>query len=513
MADSRTSNVIKNSGANLINKASHILTQFALRTAFILLLGNEYTGISTLFTDILQVLSLTELGMGTAMVYALYRPLAEKDGRKISALMGFYKRVYTIVGCTVMGIGLLLMPFLDYLITDAPSIKENVRLIFFMYVITSASSYFLVYKTAILRANQQSRIISNIDSLLYVIEGVVEIIALLIFRAFFAYLILRFVFTLLRNIIISRVAERKFANYLSPSKEILSKEETRSLMKDAIALGIYKLSGVVVNSSSSIVISAFVGTQEVAIIGNFTLIINGVRTAIEQVATSAKASVGNLAVTASKEKQESVFAQMNFAAFWVASFCCTCFFVLLNPFVGDIWFSEAYKVSVIVVAILTANFFIAIMVYPVEVFRTGNGLFVQGKYRPAIMAGLNIILDLVFVRFWGIAGVLFASTVSRLLTQVWFDPYLIYKNVFKKEPFKFYAEYAMQMGVVALCCATAFVISELVYFDNNYLNFAYKMLVSVVVPNVIMLALFHRTKEFGSLIGTVAKALRKFAKR
>lgn len=509
MGNSRTSNVIKNSGANLIYKASHIIMQFALRTAFIHLLGKEYTGISTLFTDILQVLSLMELGMGTAMTYALYKPLAENDSHRISALMTFYKKAYTIIGVLVFGVGMLFTPFLNYLVTDVPNIKESIHVIFIMYVLTSASSYFLVYKTTLLRANQEARIISFVDSVVLTIEGIFEIVALLIVKEYFAYLILHFLFTLIRNVILSNITQKKYKAYLTDKDAKLSKQETRHLFGDVFALGIYKISGVMINSTDSIVISAFIGTQDVAIIGNFTLIMNSIRTALEQVVESVKASVGNLAVTATKEKQREVFDQMNFISFWTACFCCTCFFVLLNPFVGNIWFDESYKISMWIVAVMTANFFIAVMVYPVEAFRTGNGLFIQGKYRPAIMAVLNIVLDILFVRFWGIFGVLFATTLSRLTTQVWFDPYLVYKHVFKMKPWIYYIKYVLQILVAVLCCGTAYFFANAIDIENVYLCFLYQMIIAVCVPNLILFVLFHNKKEFVSLKKVLLKILRR----
>lgn len=494
MGNSRTGNVIKNSGASLFYKFTHIIMQFVLRTAFVYILGKEYTGISTLFSDILQVLSLMELGMGTAMTYALYKPLVDRDSNKVSALMGFYRKAYTLIGILVFVVGMMFEPFLNYLVTDVPNVKEDIHIIFAMYVLTSASSYFLVYKTTLLRANQESRVISFVDSLVLSLEGIVEIIVLLIFKEYFSYLVLHLIFMLVRNIILSIIAQQKFENYLFINMK-LTKWETQCLLKDVFALGIYKISGVMINSTDSIIISAFVGTKEVAIIGNFTLIISSIRTTIEQIVESVKASIGNLAVTSSKEKQEEVFRQMNFMAFWIACFCCTCFFVLLNPFVGTIWFDSEYQISIYVIAVLTANFFIAVMVYPIEAFRTGNGLFVQGKYRPAIMAVLNIVLDIFFVKIWGVFGVLLATTVSRLLTQVWFDPYLVYKNVFKKKPWEYYWIYLQQAMITAVCCMGSYTLAHIISISNVYVKFLYQMIIAICVPNLILLLLFHQKKE------------------
>ncbi len=513
MSDSRTSNVIKNSGANIVYKLAHILLQFAIRTAFINILGKEYTGVSTLFTDILNVLSLMELGMGTAMTYALYKPLSTGDTERISALMNFYKKAYRTIGILVFSVGMLITPFLGYLVKDVPDIKENITGIFIVYVLTSASSYFLVYKTVILRASQQSRVISLISSVVYIAEGIIEIILLIIFKKYYAYLITHFVFTVLRNIVLSIITDKKMKKYFVNRDAKLSKEETKSLFKDVFALAIYKISGVMIYSTDSIVISSFINTAQVAVIGNFNLIINSLRTAIEQVIESTKASIGNLAATSTKEKQKSIFMQMNFICFWIACFCCTCIFVLINTFVGDIWFDESYKISMDIIVVLTANLFIAIMVYPVEAFRTANGLFIQGKYRPAIMAVMNIVLDIILVQFWGVLGVLLATLISRLLTQVWFDPYLVYKNVFKEKVFSYFKDYFIQIVVTAGCCAvTWFAVDAVPDFANKYIVFGCKMIIAIIIPNVVLFALYHKREEFRALKAVGGRIMKKFKK-
>lgn len=513
MQKSRTGNVIMNSGASLLYKMAHIVVQFALRTAFIRILGKEYTGVSTLFADILQVLSLMDLGMATAMAFSLYKPVAEKDAPKINALMNFYKQAYILIGCLVFSVGLLITPFLSYLVKDVPNIHEDIRLIYVIYVLTSASSYFFVYRTIVLRANQESRIISIVRTCSYVIEGTLEVILLIVLKEYFAYLITHFAFTLSTNILLSFITKTRYSHYFIDKTAKPSKTETRLMFKDIFALAIYKIAGVIIYSTDSIVISAFIGTSQVAVIGNFNLIINSLRNGIEQIVDSVKAGVGNLAATSSDEKQEKVFNRMNFISFWVACFSCTCLFVLLNPFIGDIWFDINYKVSQSIVAVLAANFYIAIMVYPVETFRTANGLFVQGKYRPAIMAVLNIILDIIFVRFWGIFGVLIATTISRLATQVWFDPYLVYKYVFKKSVARYLTDYTIKVAITIGCCLLSWFASSAIKVSNLYGSFLIKMGIAVLVPNFVLYVTYHNTQEFASIILFLRKVLNRILRK
>lgn len=512
MKESRISNVLKNSSANLIYKGVHIILQFVLRTAFIVILGKEYAGITTLFTDILQVLSLMELGIGTAMLYALYEPIANGDRVRINALMNFYKKAYCTIGLLILFVGISVVPFLNYLVTDVPGITENIKIIYIIYVVTTASSYFLIYKSAILRANQKSRVISFIDTIVYTIEALLEVILLLIFKRFYAYLFTHFIFSIIRNVILSYYTERRYRSYICDKTAELLPQETKSLFKDVAALAVYKISGKVIYSTDSIVISAFIGTQEVAVIGNYNLIINSLRTAIELVVDSAKASIGNLAVTSTKEKQEAVFRQMNFIAFWIACFFCTCLFVLLNSFIGDIWLDRTYTFRNNIVIVLVINFFIAVMVYPVEAFRTANGLFVYGKYRPAIMTILNIFLDIVFVHIWGILGVLLATAISRLLTQVWYDPYLIYNRVFRKTPWEYYKEYFIYVILTVITCTATGWLTNIVVICNAYIYFIYKMLIAIIVPNLLLIMVYHKTSEFQSLCNIGRRLIYKLKK-
>lgn len=510
MAESRTANVFKNTAARLLQRVASILVQFILRTIFIYLLGKEYTGVSGLFTDILNVLSLMEAGLDTSMVYVLYKPLADNDQKRIKALLDFYKKAFLIIGVLVLVIGIAIIPFLGIIIKDVPNIREDIRLIFVFYVVTSASSYFFVYRTVLLNADQKSRVISKWRTIVQIAECVLEVALLFVFRQFLVYLIIHLAATLANNFIVSRITTRRYPQYFCEKNvERLSRDETVLILRDILCLTAYNFSGVVINSTDSIFISAFIGTVEVAIIGNFTLIINSIRTVVSQIVDVTKPSIGNLAVTSGRDRQEAVFLRMNFISFYVATFCSACFYTLLNPFVGDIWFDPSYKTSSLVLAILTLNFYVAVMVYPVESFRTANGLFVQGWIRPIVMAGLNIVLDFFMGQRWGIVGIFLATTISRCLTQVWFDPYLVFKIVFKKKPWKFLADYVLKLLFAVVVCGITALVSDYVTFENVYLAFCGKVVVAAVVPNVVLTVVYWRNEDYKYLIQSMKGKLLK----
>lgn len=508
MSDTRTENVIKNSSATLLFKVVQIVSQFALRTVFIYVLGREYTGIQGLFTDILNVLSLMELGLDGSMVFSLYKPLAEGNDKKVSAYVNFYRKAFGAIGVIVFLSGLICLPFLNYIITDAPDISENLNGIFMMYVITSASSYFLVYKTTLLQADQKARTVSLVSAAFQLVEGILEIIALAFFKAFYSYLILHLIGTVGRNIVLSNMTNNRYRHILSDRESKLTREETKSLVIYIAALCVYNLSGVVINSTDSIFISAFVGTAEVAIIGNFTLIISNIRKLIQNIVKSTKPSVGNLAATSTVEKQKEIFSEMNFISFWVGCICCSALFVLLNPFVGDIWFDSSYKTTLPILSVLVINFYIAVMVYPVETFREGNGIVVQGWYRPLIMAILNIALDFVMGKRWGVFGIFLATTISRLLTQVWFDIYLLSKIIFHEFPGKYYVDYIFKMLLTILSCAISYIVASY-SLGNVFFDFVSKIVIVLVVPNILIFIVYRKSKELQYLLKFAYKVMKR----
>ena len=513
MANSRTDNVIKNSGASMIYRIIYLVIHFVMRTVFIRLLGKEYTGISSLFTDILSVLSLVEMGLDASMVFSLFQPLAAGDEKKIAGLMNFYRRAFTLIGVAVMACGLALLPVLQYIVKGVPNIREDIRLIFIMYVMTTASSYFFVYKTILIRADQKSRIISYTTAFFAVGEFLLEVLLLVITRQFFAYLIVRFVASVTRNFVLSRKAEQMYPQYLQNREAEISREDKISLYKNIAALCVYNLAAVVLSSTDSIFISAFVGTVEVAIVGNFTLIVHSIKNIIQLMVNASRPSVGNYVATDSTKRQLQLFFQINFLTFWVACFCSTCLFNLLNPFVGGIWFDKSYQIDTGIIALMVINFYISVMSFTTGTFRSANGLFVQGWYRPAVMTCMNVILDYFMGRSMGIIGIYLATLISLLLTQVWYDPYIVFKHAFKMKPWRYYRDYLIMALLTVFCCAAAYLLSGLVTISNKWLSFAVRMMISACLPNLVLYVLFRRTNEYVFVKTTAVKIVNKVINR
>ncbi len=512
MADSRTGHSIKNSGATILGRIATMLMDFVLRTVLIRCLGIQYGGVSTLFMDILQVLSLMELGLGGAIIYALYKPLADKNYPKINALMRFYRNAYNAIAIGVFVLGLFCVPFLDVIVKDVPNIKEDIRIIFMLYVAASSCSYLVIYKETLIKASQMSRVVVRIEMIVRIVFMGLESLMLFIFREYMIYLILRIISYLARNILISREVKNRYPKVNFIGDERLNKEEKKRLKNDIGAMALYKISGAVLNGTDSIIISAFLGTGIVGIVGQYRMIQNFISNMSNNIWVSVLPSVGNLATTNNNEKQYRVFSRVSFGSFVFSAIVTVGMFVLINPLVG-LWVGKDYTVSTKTAAAIAFNMYLFLTILPFQTFRDANGLFVQGKYRPVIMSAINVGLSLLLVKPWGLFGVLFATPISRLVTQTWFDPYVVYKYVFKRTPKFYYFEFVKHSVITLFCACGSWKIMELLNITNKLINLIASAVICVIVPVLLYYILYRRSEQYIQLVGYIRAILRRILSR
>ena len=512
MSDTRTGNSIKNSGATIFGRLATLIMEFVLRTVLIKTLGIEYGGISSLFTDILQVLSLMELGLGSAIIFALYKPLAERNYPKINALMRFYKTAYNIIAAGVFILGLCCVPFLGSIVKDVPDIKEDIRLIFMLYVAASSCSYLVVYKETLIRASQQSRVAVRIEMAVQIIFMGLESLSLFIFHEYMIYLVLRIVTYLVRNLLISLEVKKRFPEVNFRGEERLSKADKNKLMKDVGAMALYKISGVVLNGTDSIIISTFLGTSLVGVMGHFRMISNCVTNLSNKVWVAVLPSVGNMAAVDDDDKQYRVFSKVNLGSFIFSAFCSIAMFNLCNPLV-TVWLGADYTVSTITAFAIAFNMYLFLTILPFQTFRDANGLFVQGKYRPVIMSIINIGLSLALVRPCGMFGVLVATPISRLVTQTWFDPYVVYKYVFKKSPKPYYKEFLIHSLITLVTGALIWGILEFAHVGGGLIRLVSGMILCCTVPLIVYYLLFRKDQQFIQLVEYFKRMAKRLIKR
>ncbi len=510
MQNNRTKNTLINTSFAILSRFVSMIFGFIQKTIFIRVLGITYAGVSGLFTDILTVLSLAELGIGSAIAYSLYKPIAENDYKQIAKLMNFFKKAYFFIAVIIIFLGICLLPFITLIIKDVPDISESIHLIFILYILNTATTYLLVYKNTLLVAAQKQYIVTNIQMFFTVITVLIQCVILLIFKKFLLYLIIQIICSLLQNITINYCATKQYPELKLYSNEKISKADRNRLFKDVKALMMYKIANVITTGTDSTIISSSLGTSQVGIMGNYRTIRGYVTSTVAQFYNSINPSLGNLAATEAKEQQYFIFKKLNFGTFWITSFCSVCFFILFNPFI-KLWLgNDKWLLPLYVVGVYVMEYFFSSMIGPVGAFRIANGLFVQTKYLALIQAVLNLIISILLVKPFGILGVLLGTLLSCLLTQMWYEPLVLYKEVFKKSVIKYYLTLILYFSIMIISCLIVSIIVQFISVDNFGIDLFERVLLCIFVPNGLIILLFKNTNEFkecGILLKKICKGI------
>lgn len=329
---SRTQKSVRNIAFSICYQLTTLLSNFYIKTVLIKELEIQYAGVSALFTDILTILSVAELGFGTAISYALYRPLYEKDDTQIAKLMRLYQKIYRVIFSVVVAAGIVCLIFIKYIVNDVPDIKEDIHIIFIFFVLKTAVSYLFVYKATLIEANQEKHIVSSCGIVFCILTTIAEALAIAVFKSYIGYLAVMVTMVIVQNVTISAVADHRYPMLKSKNRENLSAVERKEIFKNVRALAIYKISGAFQRGVDSVIISAMLGTSLVGFLSYYKMIVNHVDSLFGQVFEAIKPSVGNLAASESGERQYTVFKKMCFLSFVIGNFIAVSLITLLNPF-------------------------------------------------------------------------------------------------------------------------------------------------------------------------------------
>lgn len=506
MERSRTEYSAINTSVAVISRITAILMGFVTRVVFTRMLNENYVGVNGLFTDILNVLSLTELGVGTAITYALYRPIAEKDTLRQQQLMRLFRTFYRGTALCVAALGMLLLPFLDTLMKSRPDV-EHLTLIYLMYLADSVLSYLLVYKRTLIEAHQKNYVVLLYQTAFLVLQDVLQIVALVVTRNFILFLALKIICTVLTNILISLKADRLYPYLREPCREELPQKERREIFKNIRAMMMHKLGLVAVNNTDNLLISAFVGVASVGIYSNYYLLIGSVRQVLDQVFQGITASVGNLGVMGGKDRMRKVFETAFFIGQWMYGFAAICLYELLNPFV-ELAFGGNYVFERRIVLILCINFFVTGTRRATLTFRDSMGLFWHDRYKALAEAGCNLVFSILLVLQFDVFGVFLGTLLSALVTSVWIEPFVLYRKGLKAPVLPFFGKYACYTLFVAVAWG---ITDRLCGFVTGtpVVQIVCRLLICVAVPNLLWLLLYHRTGEWRTTWQSLEKVLKK----
>lgn len=499
---SRTENSIMNITTGLFGQGLQVLLSFINRMAFIRCLSADYLGLNGLFTNVLSVLSLAELGIGSAIVYALYKPLAEKDEKKIIAYMNFYARAYRTIGIVVAVAGIIMLPFLNVIINLPYQIHENIYVLYCISLFNTSITYFFSYKSSLLIADQKNYVVLLCSYCTSFAQTLFQIIILLLTRNYILYLLVQTVCGMIYNIWISRVADKSYP-FLSNAKYRLTSNEKGSLVRDIRALVITKLSGVLVNNTDNILITFFKGLATTGVTSNYVLLVNTLNNLLNQIFNGLTASVGNLNAVATKEKKYFMFKVVNLANFWLFGWA-TIGFVFLSSIIVNLFFGSQYVLEMDIVIIMAVNFYTVGMQNAVWTYRGTLGLFRYGRYLLLVTAALNLFLSVVLGQRFGVFGILLATFISRVLTNIWYDPFAVFKHGLHLNPIKYLYIYFKYIGILSFTICIIFGCSKIFKSD------IWLVVLCVIVPNIVFYITLKNTEEFTYVKNMVQKFVWKY---
>jgi O-antigen/teichoic acid export membrane protein len=477
------------------NKIITMILEFIVRSIFIKILGEELLGVNGVFTNVIQVLSLAELGLNNVVAYSFYEPIAENNYKKIAALVRFYKKIYIGIALAVLGIGVCLIPFLNILINTNIEIS-NIPLVYSIFLADTVISYLFVYKVTLLRSDQRSYIAFIFGIVMSVLRVGIQIICLIVWKNFILYLIVKVLFSCITNFVTARYVDKRY-QYIKLEGDLDKK--TKKTIIDTVKSGfIYKVSAVLLNSTDNILISILVGTVWVGYLANYITIITAISSICTIVFTNLTASVGNLVATENEEKRYEIFNIMMFISGWMAIVFSSCIQVLSEKFIV-LWLGEKFVMSFPVVIAKTLMLFLMCYLQPVFSYREALGLYRKTKYAMILAAVLNLILSIFMGMLWGVAGILIASLIAILSTYFWYEPCVLYKENFHEKVGSYFFKAGRTAILFVFVTVVLYIIGDLIQM-SGWMGWIVEATVLFMVANLICFVIYYRNKDFQLLV-------------
>lgn len=490
----RTKNSIRNSIVGVAASCVSIIIGFFAQRIFIEILGTEYLGVNGLFSNILSMLSIAELGIGGTIIFHLYKPISQNDIELIKSLLGFYKKAYNYIACIILVLGLLFIPFLNYFIGKT-TLDLNFKLVYILFLFQTISSYICTYKRSILYGYQKNYIINIVHMFYLVIVNILQLFFLFVTKNYYLYLVIKIFCNLLENISINYLANRYYPYIKEKNIQKLNKHIYKDIFRRVKAQFLHTIGGVIINSTDNIVISKFFGVATVGLYSNYFLIINSVRTLFSMLISSTTASVGNLLVESNAEKSFSVYKRIRFFNFWSATFCSVSVLIIMQSFIV-IWIGDKYLLSSFVLSVLVFNLYQKLMRNCNDVFLTAAGICVENRFVPIIESILNISCSIIFLKVFGLAGVFLGTIASGLVLWCYSYPKFAYKKIFKRNYYEYTKETLGYLCLFIIISLVTYFVSVIINFNNVYLEFLSNVVISLIVPNFLMLIIFSRNDNF-----------------
>ena len=489
--NSRAANSAKNMLSGFTYQFVTLVLSFVSRTVFVRTLGTEYLGLNGIFSDVLNLLFMADLGFSTTMAYSFYKPLAEHDESKMAGLIHFYKRVYSVIAVTVTVCGIAVIPFLKYIINTEKEI-EHLTVYYLFSLANVVISYLFIYKSTILTADQKNYKVVNISIWTNLLKTVLQIAALLLLHNYIIYLAIGVVIQFANNLIASKEAEKQYP-FIKNGGDI-TKEEEKSIFKNMKSVFLYKFSGTLFNATDNILISVLIGTAMAGIYSNYLMVSNKLLLAVQIIFSALTASIGNVIVKEKSEKRYEIFRATQSVSFIMCGIIVSAFCILANDLVA-VWLGSEFTIGTGAILAMTLNTYLSCVLQPLWVYRDATGMYVRTKYIMFAGAVLNIILSILLGMWIGLAGIILASALARLGTYFWYEPKILFREYFERGASGYYL--ALLKNVVLVILTILLLYHTLGKWEaQNWLQLIAKGAVIGIICCLVFVAAYCRTEGF-----------------
>lgn len=512
--EGRTGNSLRNLKYGLLNTLMTSLLPFITRTVFIRILGQNYLGIDSVFLNVINLLEIVNIGVGSAITYSVYKPIAQGDTERCRTLFRLYRTCYYVMGAVILAVGICLTPLLDSILKNKPDIPESIYVIYLVILLGVASGYFFADKQCILNAHQQGYIISKTRMAVICVINVAEIVLLLLTKQYLVYLAVQTCQNLAINIIVHIKAKRKYPQFFGGRVNPLEKSDKQTIVKNTVALIFNRAGSLIINCTDSLIISSNVGVGSSGLYSNYLVLKNMVNTFTSLFTGSLTASVGNLnASDEDKTRLRQVFNQTYFINFMIHAFCSVCLFCLMEPFIL-LWVGREYCMGIPIAAIVTANFYFLGVQKTAEQFKSACGLYWQDRYRVFIEALMNLLISLILVKPLGVLGVLLGTLISNLCVTFWVEPLIVFKHGLNRPVLPFLLKNVVYAVLAVAVTWTVWTVDMLVFPTYGGIGqFILRAGLTAVLAAGVLCVLFFRTAEFKATWALGIKILNPYLKR
>ena len=507
----RTHHSLRNVGTSIVVCIVTILIGLVAQRIFINTLGTEYLGINGLFTSIVSMLALAELGLGSAIYYHLYKPVAKKDTTKVRSIIDFYKKGYRLIALAVFALGLIFLPFLSTIVGNV-NISESIYVIYLLFLFDVVASYLLIYKRAVLYVDQNSHIISSVHLAYLLVLNALQIAILILTGNFYLYLIIKIVMRLAENVVLTMISNKKYPYLKGATTAKLDAATKADIYKKVRGLSYHKVSSYIVLGTDNILISVFLGVAVVGLYSNYLLVTTAILMLMGQAFTAITASVGNLLVDNNSSKSFDVYKKIRFMNFWLACFSTTSVLVIMNSFIS-LWVGSQYLLPIGVLMAICLNLYLTMIRASISSFKEAAGIFHEDRFVPVIESIANLIFSIAFLKVFGLAGIFLGTACSTLILHLYSYPKFVNKPLFKMSNKQYYYDFFSKLVIVFFISAATFTVSRTVPISSTFYKFIFNTIICVILPNALLYLIYRNSEELTYYRELILKTTRVLSKK